>query len=75
MTRHETSAYSLLSGVVPWASVVTMDDWDEKEDPYKILELDKGSEVTEAEIKKVYPPDSSLGVSPYTFDSCMYEMS
>lgn len=30
-----------------------MDDWNEAEDPYKILELDKGSEVTEAEIRKV----------------------
>ena len=30
-----------------------MDDWNEAEDPYKILQLDKGSEVTEAEIKKV----------------------
>ena len=40
-----------------------MDDWDEKEDPYKILELDKGSEVTEAEVKKVYSPKSSLDVA------------
>ena len=35
---------------------MTMDDWNEAEDPYKILELDKGSEVTEAEIKKVQYP-------------------
>lgn len=31
-----------------------MDDWNEGEDPYKILELDKGSEVTEAEIRKAW---------------------
>lgn len=39
-----------------------MDDWDEREDPYKILELDKGSEVTEAEIKKACFSIASLGV-------------
>ena len=37
-----------------------MDDWNETEDPYKILELDKGSEVTEAEIKKVQSPTPFL---------------
>ena len=30
-----------------------MDDWNEREDPYKILGLDQDSEVTEADIKKV----------------------
>lgn len=35
------------------AAAAAMDDWNEAEDPYKILELDKGSEVTEAEIRKV----------------------
>ena len=36
-----------------------MDDWNEKEDPYKILGLDQDSQVTEADIKKV-----SSGVLP-----------
>ena len=36
-----------------------MDDWNEREDPYKILGLDQDSEVTEADIKKV-----SFGVVP-----------
>jgi len=40
-----------------------MDDWNETEDPYKILELDKGSEVTEAEIKKVQSPTPFLTIS------------
>ena len=30
-----------------------MDEWNEKEDPYKILGLDQDSHVTEADIKKV----------------------
>lgn len=40
-----------------------MDDWNETEDPYKILELDKGSEVTEAEIKKVQSSTPFLKLS------------
>ena len=36
-----------------------MNDWNEEEDPYKILGLDQDSEVTEADIKKV-----SFGVLP-----------
>ena len=46
-----------------------MDDWNEAEDPYKILELDKGSEVTEAEIKKARSTNSFVkGLALYTVE-------